>query len=906
MQRTALSGRKAVFHRGTQEATSTQIKPMKILYRLLLLQLTGGFLLLSPLQAAPQDEQDDGRVKSGLQVIYDFSLSAGPVVKDRSGAGRPVDLVIAGSSAVRRSSGSLEVRSKTLIQSGKEASRLVESIRSSGSVSIEAWIRPAKTTLDGPARILTLSKDSTNRNFTLGQEKDRYVLRLRTTKTSSNGLPSLDSSNQSLTPAVTHVVYTRARGGLARIYINGKKNVEKKIGGSPSNWDGAYRLALADELSGGRPWLGTYYLVAVYNRDLSPAEVERNFKAGPGVKASPALAARQKLTAGEKLFDQHIAPLLSRHCLECHDAATKKGKLDLSAKGPAFSGGKNGKVIIPGKPLASPLWKLVENDKMPKKRPALSKEEKKRLRDWIDSGSVWVGEEIDPLAHTRDKRAGGTWLQRLTLDEYIETVRDSLGVDVAEEARKVLPRDQRADGFSNTAYNLTVDLKHVESYAKLARVIVKKMDVVKFSARFAKKQKLIDDDMRDLISKMGRWLLRGPLQEREVVSYRGISTTVASAGGNYRECVELIIEAMLQSPRFIYRVENQRGDGQLWPAGEYELASRLSYILWGSSPDQELMKAAGDGKLADRKFLSAQVRRMLNDPRARKQSSRFIGEWLNLGRLDNMAPSRKLFPGWEQDLAQDMRRETLAFFDDVVWKQRRPFWDLLNAQVTFATPRLAKHYGIEARGKGLVRYELASVPGRGGLLTQGSLLTIGGDEASMVTRGLFILTELLRSNVKDPPPGTDTTPVPARPGLTKRAISETRVADASCGGCHSKFEPLAFGLEKYDGLGSRHDRDEHGNPLREDGEISLPGSGKTIHYRTTAELMDLLAGSERVRETLAWKLAQFALGRPLLGSDRRILGEIYAAARKNGGSYQDLMTAIVLSNLVTSTRTENE
>ena len=363
---------------------------------------------------------------------------------------------------------------------------------------------------------------------------------------------------------------------------------------------------------------------------------------------------------------------------------------------------------------------------------------------------------------------------------------------------------------------------------------------------------------------------------------------------------------MLQSPRFIYRVENQRGDGQLWPAGEYELASRLSYILWGSSPDQELLKAAAEGKLTDRKSLSSQVRRMLNDPRARKQSSRFIGEWLNLERLANMAPSRKLFPGWEQELAQDMRRETLAFFDDVVWEQRRPFWDLLNAQVTFATPRLAKHYGIEARGKGLVRYELASVPGRGGLLTQGSLLTIGGDEASMVTRGLFILTELLRSNVKDPPPGTDTTPVPARPGLTKRSISEKRVADASCGGCHSKFEPLAFGLEKYDGLGSRHDRDEHGNPLREDGEISLPGSGKTIHYRTTEELMDLLAGNERVRETLAWKLAQFALGRPLLGSDRRILGEIYAAARKNGGRYQDLMTAIVLSDLVTSTRTESE
>ena len=176
----------------------------------------------------------------------------------------------------------------------------------------------------------------------------------------------------------------------------------------------------------------------------------------------------------------------------------------------------------------------------------------------------------------------------------------------------------------------------------------------------------------------------------------------------------------------------------------------------------------------------------------------------------------------------------------------------------------------------------------------------------MVTRGLFILTDLLRSSVKDPPPGTDTTPVPTGPGLTNRAASEKRVADASCGGCHSKFEPLAFGLEKYDGLGARHEKDEHGNRLREDGNISLPGTGKTIHYRTAAELMDLLAGNERVRETLVWRLAQFALGRPLFGSDRDTIAGIYASARKAGGTYQDMMAAIVLSDLVTSTRTETD
>ena len=863
-------------------------------------------LACGTLQAAPQSEKESERVESGLQALYDFSSSTGPLVRDRSGAGRPIDLTIAKASSVRRSEGSLEVRSKTLIQSGKDASRLVESIRRSGAVTIEAWVRPANTALDGPARIVTLSENSTNRNFTLGQEKDRYVLRLRTTKTSSNGLPSLDSGNGSLTPALTHFVYTRARGGLAQIYINGRKNAEKRIEGSPSNWNGSYRFALADELSRGRPWLGTYYLVALYSRDLSATEVERNFKAGPGVKASPALAARQKLASGAKLFDQHIAPLLSRHCLECHDATSKKGRLDLSRKAPAFAGGKNGKVIIPGKASASPLWKLVESHKMPKKRAPLSAEEKKRLREWIDSGSVWAGGEIDPLAHTRDRRAGENWVRRLTMDEYIETVRVIFGVNVEQEARRILPADLRADGFSNTAYNLTVDLKHVEAYAKLAQLMVEKLDVLDFTARFSKKRKLTDDDMRALIAKMGKWILRGPLEEHEIVSYRGISTTVASAGGSFRECVELITEAMAQSPRFIYRVESQRGDGRTWPAGEYELASRLSYILWGGPPDRELIKAADEGKLSDREILTAQVRRMLQDPRARKQSSRFIEEWLDLARLDNLSPSPRLFPGWDAGLARDMREETLAFFDDVVWERRRPLWELLNAQVTFATPRLARHYGIEPRGKGLSRYELSSVAGRGGLLTQGSLLTIGGDDASMVTRGLFILTDLLRSSVKDPPPGTDTTPVSTGPGLTNRAVAEKRVADASCGGCHSKFEPLAFGLEKYDGLGARHEKDEHGNRLREDGNISLPGTGKTIHYRTAAELMDLLAGNERVRETLVWKLAQFALGRPLFGSDRDAIAGIYASARKAGGTYQDMMAAIVLSDLVTSTRTETD
>ena len=174
----------------------------------------------------------------------------------------------------------------------------------------------------------------------------------------------------------------------------------------------------------------------------------------------------------------------------------------------------------------------------------------------------------------------------------------------------------------------------------------------------------------------------------------------------------------------------------------------------------------------------------------------------------------------------------------------------------------------------------------------------------MVTRGLFVLQEMLRGVVKDPPPCVDTRPVATRKGLTQRSIAESRIADKSCGGCHDKFEPLAFGLEKYDGLGAFDDQDMHGNRLREDGTMLIPGAAKPVTYKTSAELMDLLAGSPRMKQTMTWKLTQFALGRPLGQRDAAILEEIHRNADENGGTYTSLITAIVMSDLIQLTRTE--
>ena len=838
------------------------------------------------------------RVSSGLLVIYDFSAAQGASVKDRSGVQPMVDLRIVNPQNVRRMKGSLEIRKNTIIRSDKVPSKILNAIKRSNEITIEAWVKPANLRQDGPARIVTLSKNSSERNITIGQEAGSLQARLRTTRTSKNGMPAI-STGRSLSTRPTHIVYSRDRSGRTTVYLNGKRTKEQTVAGVMTNWDGSHHLALGNELSNDRPWLGTYYLVAIYNRDLSAAEVAQNFTAGLKAEIAPVASAP---TSNAHLFESRIAPLIAKHCLECHDSATHKGKLDLSRQATAFAGGET---IVPGKSAKSRIWEMVGANKMPRKRPPLSATEKAALKQWVDGGAKWTINQIDPAVYVHTGRSTQNWVRRLTMDEYIATVRATTDIDIAGEARELLPPDLRADGFSNTAYNLNVDLKHVNAYAQLADIIVKRMDAQKFAARFSGKRRFTDKDMRALIERMGKWLLRGPLEEREVVVYRGITTTVVANGGNFEEAVGLVLEAMLQSPRFVYRMENQRGDGTVWPVNDHELASRLSYIIWGAPPDEALYQAADKGGLGEDAQLESQVRRMLKDPRTIDRSVQFISEWIDLDRLKNLRPNTKKFPHWNPTLATDMRQETIAFFREIVWKQNRPLSDLFNAQLTFLTPRLARHYRIPnpKAGDGAARYDLTGVSSRGGLLTQGSLLTMGGDEASMVSRGLFVMHDLLRGTVINPPPDVDSTPVPSKPGLTQRGVAEDRLNDAKCGGCHGKFEPLAFGLEKFDGLGAFFDKDQFGNRLRDDGEILFPGEAKPIAYKNSAELMNLLAGSDRVQKSITWKLTQFALGRPLGPSDARIVDKIHETAQKNGGTYTSLITAIVLSDLVQTTQT---
>ena len=834
-----------------------------------------------------------GRVRGGALAVYDFESVRNGVVPDSAPRSADSVLRIGSPETVRILPGALELLPGGALRSRSRPAKITDMVRIGSELTLEAWIRPASASQQGPAAIMAMSNGADQRNFLLGQDGDRFVARFRTSGTDPNGGPGLSTPAGTATSDVTHVVFTRDRTGRARVFVNGAVAAEAAIPGGVDDWEKA-TLWLGSGARHGRPWTGTYFLAAIYGRDLSPAEVARNFRAGHGPSALVGPAPDDPA----RLFETKVAPLLARRCIGCHDPVSNQGGLDLTSRETALAGGDHGNAINPGSSATSLAWLMADAESMPKGLAPLSAGEKRLLREWIDAGAAWTIDRIDPAIYAHGDRAAGNWAQRLTVSEYVETVRSALGVDVAREARDLLPADLRADGFENTAYNLNVDLAHVEAYARLAAIVASRADVRQLRAG--------GEPADAAIAGLGRRILRGVITEHEIGLFWALARSVTEGGGSSDDAMRYVLEAMLQSPRFLYRVELQRGDGTVWPADAHEIASRLSYVIWGAAPDGELLERARTGRLADEDELASQVDRMLADPRAVRRSLEFVEQWLDLGRLASLSPNRVKFPHWDPQLGEDMRTETLAFAEELLWDQERPLAHLMNAQFSHLTPRLAAHYGLAPKKEGLARYDLSSIPSRGGLLTQGSVLTVGGDEASMVARGLFVLRDLLFSEVGDPPPGLDTSPVPTSPGRSHRAIATERVESGSCGGCHARFEPLAFGLEKFDGLGGYHEVDEHGNRLRDDGNILFPGAAEAVAYRSAAELMNLLAASDRVQRNFARKLAQFALGRPLVAADQPAIDGIHLAAQAGGGTYQSLIRAIARSPLIGTTPTEGD
>ncbi len=358
-------------------------------------------------------------------------------------------------------------------------------------------------------------------------------------------------------------------------------------------------------------------------------------------------------------------------------------------------------------------------------------------------------------------------------------------------------------------------------------------------------------------------------------------------GGGFEAGIEFALRALLTSPEFLFRIESDPEDaapGTPYRLGDFAFASRLSFFLWSSIPDDELLDLAEAGKLDDPAVRKAQVRRMLADPRAATLTTNFAGQWLHLRNLETAAPNLRRFPDFDDNLRRAFRRETELLFGSVV-DEDRSVLDLLQADYTFLNERLARHYGIPGvYGSRFRRVELPADSIRGGLLGHGSILTVTSyaTRTSPVLRGKWILDNLI--GMPPPPPPASVPPLEEpEPGVAARSMRERMEAhrvNPACAACHRLMDPAGLSMENFDAIGRWRDRGDDWSPI--DARGSVPGGGD---FEGVTGLRDaVLARPHVFAGTVTEKLLTYALGRGLDYNDGPAVRRIIRDA--SGGDYR--------------------
>jgi Protein of unknown function (DUF1592)/Protein of unknown function (DUF1588)/Protein of unknown function (DUF1587)/Protein of unknown function (DUF1585)/Protein of unknown function (DUF1595) len=400
--------------------------------------------------------------------------------------------------------------------------------------------------------------------------------------------------------------------------------------------------------------------------------------------------------------------------------------------------------------------------------------------------------------------------------------------------------------------------------------------------------------LRRILTAVAHRAYRRPVTARDVEPLVALATQARGRGATFEEALSLGLQAVLVSPDFLFRIERDPTSAgeDAHPLGGHELASRLSYFLWASMPDDTLLAAADTGMLPREDVLAAQVRRMLADPKASALVEAFGGQWLQFRALESKSPDRERFPLFDDNLRLSMVRETELFLGSIV-REDRSILELLDAPYTFLNERLARHYDIDGvTGPEFRKVDLRGTA-RGGILTQGSVLTVSSyaTRTSPVLRGKWILENVLAAPPPEPPAGTprlDEATVGATAPL--RAQLEAHRSDATCMACHSKMDPLGFALENFDAVGAWR---------TQDGSFPIDTSGTLPDGRTFSgpgELRRILSGDHRAfAECVTAKLLTFALGRGLEPYDRRTVKAIAEKVAQQDYRFSALVLEIVNS-----------
>ena len=512
----------------------------------------------------------------------------------------------------------------------------------------------------------------------------------------------------------------------------------------------------------------------------------------------------------------------------------------------------------------------------------------------------WIEQRLREFDCGAASRPGRVTMRRLNKTEYNHTVRDLTGLDL--QLAKDFPSDDVGNGFDNIGDVLSLPPILMEKYLDAANQIA--MAVVKNEAALnqvfpqtASDEKNLDEVVevaRANASSFAMRAFRRPLDTEESERLLNLMRAAWAANASKEEIIQATLTAVLASPHFLYRVEDDDPadfvDG-VRPLNDFELASRLSYFLWSSMPDERLMQLAGEKKLHTTEQLNAEVDRMLADPKSLALVENFAGQWLQLRDLEALSPDPVKFAAFDAKLRKSMRRETELLFTNIL-KENRSILELLSADYSFVDARLAKHYGIE--GVSGDEFQKVDLQGkRRGMLMHGSilLLTSNPTRTSPVKRGKWVLENLL---AEPPPPPPPNVPELGATGVTLgtlRQQMEQHRENPNCAVCHVKMDAVGFGLENFDAIGSWRDADGRD---KIDPSGTLPGGRK---FNGPLDLVQILVEDKKAEfsRCVTMKMLTYALGRGLGVADRCTVSSIVNKLAEEEYRFATLVKSIVTS-----------
>ncbi len=575
------------------------------------------------------------------------------------------------------------------------------------------------------------------------------------------------------------------------------------------------------------------------------------------------------LAEAKKSFRQHVEPFVKKYCVECHGDRPKAG-LNLRVA-----------VGKPGNPAFSRKWmeciaNVNAHDMPPDDADQPSDDERQHFLDALARIKYLSARDPGPFV-----------IRRLTKSEYGNTLHDLLGVDTSVAAE--LPDEVAGEGYMNSLSPL-----QSEQYLSIANAALQKMPAEAQTRLLGDKK----TDVREVARTLARRAYRRPPTEAELDVLVRVFDLGRTNKLDHTASLRLMLKAVLVSPQFLFITPAKEADAsqKIVPLDAYQLASRLSYLLWATMPDAELSELADAGKLHEPAVLKAQTKRLLADPRSRALFDGFGAQWLGLGELKDKTFDPAKFPQMTHEMRSAMVDEARLFFESIV-RENRSVVSFVDSDYTFLNGTLATLYGMEKTVTGpQMRQVKLTNPNRGGILGMPGILatTSFPNRTSAVKRGVWVLEQVLGEHVPPAPPNVPTLEKQDQKkvgNLTLRQRTELHRTNAVCNNCHKILDPIGFGLENFDAIGRWRDQDDTGGKIDAVGE--LPG-GK--HFSSPKELKTIIAArKDDLARNLTEKLLAYALCRKLGGYDEIVVDRMMSTITQDGYKMQTLISEIVTS-----------